>query len=80
MELNEKIKLATNDETLNKYGLLVSHSLLNDDLKKSYFDAIEERRKQLFLIGDSLAEIDIEGYSASKSDERISSGYRSSAY
>ncbi|MDD3450952.1 hypothetical protein [Sulfurimonas sp.] len=80
MELNEKIKLATDDETLNKYGLLVSHSFLNDDAKKSYFDAIEERRKQLFLIGDSLVEIDMEGYNTSKSDERISSGYRSSAY
>lgn len=80
MQLNEKIKLAMDDETLNNYGLLVSHSFLDDDMKKSYFDAIETRRSQLSLVTDSLVEIDMEGYNTSKSDECISSGYRTSAY
>ncbi len=34
MQLNEKINLAMDDETLNNYGLLVSHSFLDDDIKK----------------------------------------------
>lgn len=80
MQLNEKINLAMDDETLNNYGLLVSHSFLDDDIKKSYFDAIETRRSQLSLVTDSLVEIDTEGYGASGRDECIGSGYKSSTY
>lgn len=60
MGMIKKINSAHNGEVLNKCGLEISQSFLDQESKNSLFDEIEKKRKTLFLTTDAQVEFNFD--------------------